>query len=153
MRIWPRAFLSPQSEAWRKKVESDIDSNTSDLSKIQGITTSLSSGLAALRGRFASDPTPQRGVVALNGNGGTTLTGSVTFPNAFSTPPVVVAAPAGHSTTDTGTSGTGVSSLVDWGNFSVYNVSESGFSMAFSRASGTFSASNFYFVTWMALPS
>lgn len=151
--IWPRSFLDPASEPWRKKVESDTDANSTAVKKYGASISALSSAVAALRGRVARTAEPKRGSVAIIGNGGTEITASVTFDSEYGAPPVVVAAPAGSGALDSGTSGTGAANLSQWGNCAAYSVSETGFMVSLSRASGTFSTSTYYFVSWIALPA
>lgn len=153
MSFWPRSFLDPASEPWRRKVESDIDANTRNSENAGNAISTLSSAVAALRGRLARTPEPKRGSTFILGNGGASMTTTVSFDQAYDSPPVVVAGAAGQGATDSGTSGTGAGTIAQWGNVSVHSVSTTGFSLTIARETGTFSTSTYYFVNWIAYPA
>lgn len=152
-RFWPRSFLDPQSEKWRKEVESAIDSNSSAVGAISDSLTTLSSADAALRTGLAGIPRVQRGFVPIVGNSSTRISTTITFDREFSAPPIVIPGVAGFSTSPTGPTGNDDTGVDAWGNVAAYSVTTTGFTVSLQRSTGTFNSSNYYFVTWIAYPA
>lgn len=100
----------------------------------------------------------QWGWLHLQGNGTGRLSGSVVFPEPFSTNPVVISGFLGADTsgapasTDSGITEftNAVASATSFGTFST-SITTTGFDVTQLREGGTFSATNFYGTSWIAI--
>jgi len=153
MSVWPKSFLDPTSDRWRRKVENDSDASTTGLARLAANVLSLSSAITGLRGRVAAQyGNLQSGVAIVQGDGTTAINVDVTFDVPYDDPPVVVAGAAGYRTSySVDVSGNSYAGIGDWGNVTVLAVTGTGFSIVMAAsAAATYSTANYYYITWMA---
>lgn len=152
MSIWPRSFLDPNSDRWRRKVEDGVDSANETASTARSNLISLSQAITGLRERVAAQfGNLQTGVSVIQGDGTTAIMTEVVFARPFSAPPAVIVSNAGYRVGYAdATSGTSYASVEIWGHITAVNVTTDGFTIVMASSSTAYSTSNFYYANWIA---